>query len=106
MKLSTGKATLPGRKHVYRFASEEGDYDLIALEDEHVEGGRPLLTRVMAEGAKESSEPLTTLRQRCAESVSALPSRLLGLEGRVEPYEVRVSERLHSLVEQMHKESH
>ncbi|MGH2731057.1 MAG: nicotinate phosphoribosyltransferase [Actinomycetota bacterium] len=106
IKLSTGKATLPGRKQVYRFASDEAGCDLIALEDEAVPDGRPLLTPVMADGVRGPAEPLSVIRKRCDESVAALPKRLHSLEGRVEPYEVRVSAKLQGLVEQMHKHSH
>ena len=51
MKLSKDKITLPGRKQVYRFSSENGTFrkDVIALANEKVEG-EPLLVKVMEGG--------------------------------------------------------
>src|SRR5205807_1233906 len=63
MKRSEGKATLPGRKQVYRSA----DHDVLALADERMDG-RPLLGQVMAGGRRVDGrgalEPRPDLRQR------------------------------------------
>lgn len=99
VKLSPAKVTWPGRKQVYRFLSD-GRYerDLVALERETVEDGRPLLCQVMAEGRRTSQpEPLKALRERCRESLAALPERLLLLHGNVQPYPVERSHGLRAL---------
>ncbi|HYN37433.1 MAG TPA: hypothetical protein VEV82_10735 [Actinomycetota bacterium] len=70
IKLSTGKATTPGRKQIYRFSRGGESYDLITLEDEDVPGGRPLLEKVMEDGnAVRPSEPLAQLRERCKRAI-------------------------------------
>lgn len=101
IKLSRGKATLPGRKQVWRVAGPDGtsDHDVVALDDEDVPGARPLLRRVMAGGSRTApDEPLDVVRRRRAEAVACLPSRLRSLAPPDEPYEVRVSECLRRLV--------
>lgn len=106
MKLSTGKVTLPGRKQVYRFFDGRGRmvYDLIALEEEPAPpGGVPLLQEVIRDGDLVCDPPqLKAIRQRAAENLSALPDTLRVID--VDPeavYEVRVSEQLASLRDQM-----
>ena len=102
MKLSTGKATLPGRKQVHRFF--EGDrfgHDVIALEDE-LEEGEPLLACVMKGGRRLSGPgPLPEVQARCLQRLAALPEHLQAMEPAQPPYEVRSSARLVDLVERM-----
>ncbi len=100
VKLSTGKATLPGRKQVYRFAKEGLlTHDVMALQDEPQEGGRPLMGKVMAGGRRVGPrEPLDALRDRCARTIASLPERLRLLHGPVEPYRVERSARLIELL--------
>jgi nicotinate phosphoribosyltransferase len=52
LKLSTGKASCPGRKQLFRFVNERGyfDSDLIALREEDIPGAEPLLQKVMEKG--------------------------------------------------------
>ena len=52
MKLSTGKVTLVDKKQVYRFYDDQGRLhrDVIALREEAVPGGEPLLKKVMEKG--------------------------------------------------------
>lgn len=71
MKLSQGKATLPGAKQVHRGP----DSDLIALRDEPPPPGhQPLLAPVMRHGARlHAAESLATARQRCADALAWLP---------------------------------
>ena len=78
MKRSSGKATWPGRKQVWRLPAR----DVIALEDEHgPEGATPLLEPVMRAGARVSPRvPLSQIREGCRTMVSALPSSLLDLD--------------------------
>ena len=102
IKLSTGKATLPGCKQVWRY-SQDGVYerDEIGFESEDHPGGRPLLEKVMARGSRtRPPETLQALRNRCESAVAGLPHRLRSLDTN-ESYEVGVSSRLKSLVEKM-----
>jgi nicotinate phosphoribosyltransferase len=71
MKLSTGKATLPGAKQVYRGPAG----DILALHDEPpMAGHEPLLREVMRNGKRVApAEPLRVARQRCAASLAWLP---------------------------------
>ncbi len=94
MKLSSGKVTLPGRKQIWR----RDDYDVLALDGEAIEGGRPLLVEVMAGGTRLAApEPLAAIQARRAAAVAGLPSRLRTLTGRERPYEVRLSAGLEAL---------
>ncbi|HEX9376749.1 MAG TPA: nicotinate phosphoribosyltransferase [Actinomycetota bacterium] len=72
-KLSTGKATWPGRKQVFR-GPRPGD-DVIGLRDEPApEGARPLLERVMATGWRTGPPgTLEAARGRFEEDLSTLP---------------------------------
>jgi len=105
MKLSTGKATLPGRKQVHRFYGEGGlARDVIGLETEPVTGGRPLLECVMSGGRRLGpAEDLPALQRRCRAAVSDLPERLRSLHDGVEPYRVERSPELAALVETMRR---
>jgi nicotinate phosphoribosyltransferase len=102
IKLSTGKATLPGRKQVFRFQSETFDYDLIGLEDEDVPGARPVLEKVMEGGRRlRAPEPLEDLQERCRSSIGLLPPHLKDLQPSRRPYQVQRSTRLDELVRDM-----
>jgi nicotinate phosphoribosyltransferase len=102
IKLSTGKATLPGRKQVFRFQSETFDYDVIGLEDEDVPGSRPLLEKVMEGGRRLAEpEPLEALQERCRSSLGLLPPPLKDLDPARRPYQVQRSTRLDELVREM-----
>ena len=105
MKLSTGKATLPGRKQVYRFSpAKTAEHDVIALEHEDAGGGRPLLQKVMEGGRRLAPpEPLEALQSRCRSSVGSLPQRLQSVTKRAD-YDVRPSEELARLVDRMRRE--
>ncbi|HXF97135.1 MAG TPA: nicotinate phosphoribosyltransferase [Gaiellaceae bacterium] len=88
LKLSQGKATLPGRKQVWRVP---GAYDLLGLA-EGAEDGEPLLREVMRDGRATWSEPLPAIRERARREREALPERARRLEA--DPCEVRVSPAL------------
>jgi nicotinate phosphoribosyltransferase len=97
LKLSEGKATLPGRKQVLRMA----EYDVLCLDNERLEG-RTLLAPVVVSGARLTAAPtLTEMQERCASAIGALPPRLRSLEPAAPPYEVRMSTRLQDLVEDL-----
>jgi nicotinate phosphoribosyltransferase len=63
MKLSTGKATLVDKKQVWRICDDQGNMqrDVIALRNEEVSEGSPLLAPVMTGGR--ITRPLPTLKE-------------------------------------------
>lgn len=91
LKLSTGKATLPGRKQVWRVA---GERDTIGLEGEAGEG-EPLLREVMRDGRATWSESLEMIRERACREREQLPPSVRSLDGA--GYEVRISVELERL---------
>jgi nicotinate phosphoribosyltransferase len=95
MKRSTGKATWPGRKQVWRLP----DRDVVALEEEDgPSGGTALLEAVMRDGQRVAVPPsLRESRERCRSMVAALPRALLGLEV-AETYPVERSAGLDALL--------
>lgn len=102
IKLSTDKITLPCPKQVFRF--EEGataTHDVIAMREERLDGATPLLERVMKGGRRIHKESLHDMRERCAERLARLPESLKSLQPADDPYEVRLSEKLGSLIEQL-----
>ena len=99
MKLSQGKVTLPGRKQVYRFKDEKGNYakDVIALADETADG-KPLLVKVMEKGKICSELPsLRKIRAAAEENLSKLPAKYKKLTA-PPLYPVKLSKALESLV--------
>lgn len=102
MKLSEGKITLPGRKQVFRFKDEKGNFvkDVIALEHEKI-GGEPLLAKVMEEGKIVYNLPsLNDIRKRASECLSKLPKKYKKLKGTA-PYAVELSIGLKRLIEEL-----
>jgi nicotinate phosphoribosyltransferase len=74
MKLSSGKATLPGRKQIFR-RRDNARYagDLIARHDETHPGER-MLQRVMSEGRRVAQTPdLGRAREYCRAQIASLP---------------------------------
>lgn len=73
MKLSSGKATLPGRKQVYRLGDGRFDGDVIARYGEEHEG-EPLLQGVMQGGEPVVTTPsLQQARDYCLGQIDRLP---------------------------------
>ena len=99
-KLSPGKASLPGRKQVYRSRDDEGRFlrDTIDLDEEPPpDGAAPLLEEVMRGGRVAApSPPLPDIRARLAGELASLPSPHKALKSPAR-YEVRVSDRLDAL---------
>jgi nicotinate phosphoribosyltransferase len=76
-KRSIAKATLPGRKQVWR---SPGYRDVIELADAPAPAGEPLLRRVMRAGHVEGEIPsLNDVRTQCLERLTALPDDLRDL---------------------------
>ena len=63
LKLSTGKASCPGKKQVFRFADGRGHFerDVIALHAEELAEAQPLLKKVMEQGRV--AQPLPPLKE-------------------------------------------
>ena len=102
-KLSVGKAYPPGRKQVYRLRRPDGvfDRDIVALEDEGLPGGEPLLQPVMANGRRVAPNPsLEEIRQRFIEDFAALDQHHKRLRN-PPAYPVTFSNRLNRLMAQV-----
>ncbi len=98
MKHSAAKANLPGRKQVHRFDEQ----DLIALVDEEVPGGRPLLELAMENGRRvRAAESLSAAQERRRQAVERLPPRLRVLRGGEAPYQVNISDGIRALIDQL-----
>jgi nicotinate phosphoribosyltransferase len=82
-KCSSGKATWPGRKQLYRYLDGSGllRYDRLCTEDEPVSAGMALLEPVMQNGRRlNPAEPLAEIRQRVQRELNRLPAQLCDLE--------------------------
>jgi nicotinate phosphoribosyltransferase len=102
-KFSESKTSYPGRKQVFRVSAADGTYshDVLGLPSEQVAGGEPLLARVMEKGAL--VRPLPTLaesRERTIAGIARLPEPHRRLDG-AEPYRVRKSAALESLLDSL-----
>jgi nicotinate phosphoribosyltransferase len=107
VKLSPDKVTLPGRKQIFRRADDRGTLagDVLALQDETVADGRPVLRPVMRDGRRvDDPEPLDVLRDRCRSSVDALSDRVRAIDPAGPPYEVQVAPGLDALVHRLHEQ--
>jgi nicotinate phosphoribosyltransferase len=99
-KRSTGKATWPGRKQVYRQLGPDGRMagDVVTLEDDPQQG-EPLLQLVMHAGQRlYPSLPLSVVREHAAAELACLPEHIRQIEG--EPaYAVSIARALHELAD-------
>jgi nicotinate phosphoribosyltransferase len=103
-KRSTGKATWPGRKQVYRHYDRRGrfDHDVVTVEDDRSPGGEPLLAPAMRNGSRlHQPETLVTTRGRASTQLARLPQPLRSLEVADIPYRVEIAPALRSLTEQV-----
>jgi len=104
MKLSEGKATLPGRKQVFRFKDKKGFFakDVIALADEKMEG-EPLLAKVMENGKITRALPsLGEIRAAAMENLSKLPEKYKKLTS-APAYPVELSRALEDLIKRLRR---
>lgn len=99
-KLSPEKATLPSDKQVFRFYTSQGLFrkDVIAMREEEIPGGEPLLQRVMHQGKPTGGfPPLNKIREVFLEEFSRLGARFKRIQGRGWAYPVVISPGLKAL---------
>jgi nicotinate phosphoribosyltransferase len=99
MKLSTGKANLPGEKQIFRRTDSRGRFreDVIGRRDEKIEGGRPLLEPVVRDGQLLKSHPsLDEIRERFRGNFELLDDAYKALRG-ASSYPVTLSPGLEAL---------
>ena len=101
-KRSTGKATWPGRKQVYRHYDASGrfDHDVLALEDEPQEG-EPLLAPAIRRGEALRAPPGTdAIRAIVRLGLDKLPPGLAALDRRTE-HRVEISNGVAALAQRV-----
>jgi nicotinate phosphoribosyltransferase len=99
LKLSTGKATLPGKKQVFRFLDERRRLvkDVIGIRGDSVAGAEPLLDKVMENGKIGRGLPtLTAIRSRFLEEFGRLDDRYKAIRNPA-TYPVELSPKLAAL---------
>jgi nicotinate phosphoribosyltransferase len=97
-KRSTGKATWPGRKQIFRKFGSDGKIgeDTVGLETESL-GDTGLMLPAMRHGRRlQTSESLDTIRDRAQQSLASLPAALRSLSEYGE-YPVIISQSLRDL---------
>lgn len=105
-KRSTGKATWPGRKQIYRSYREDGsvDGDVVGLEDEFPER-EGLLRPVMRAGKRLVTAPsIDDVRARTQQALGTLPPPLRSI-GRRADYPVEISAGVRALAERIDSEA-
>jgi nicotinate phosphoribosyltransferase len=78
-KLSRRKATLPGRKQVWRRPGARDEIGLLD-EDPPSDDAEPLLVRVMVDGRRQQTDTLERAAERFASDLAALPPSLRRLD--------------------------
>jgi nicotinate phosphoribosyltransferase len=98
MKQSSGKATYPGRKQIFRsFIGDKLQSDRLGLIGENFAAAQPLLQLVVKEGVPmQPPETLTAIRQRTTTSVESLPGETRRLADPIS-IPVQISEALQNL---------
>jgi len=108
LKLSPGKQTLASDKQIFRFTTPQGKLqkDVIALRDERLEGGEPLLKRVMVKGKRiKRSSSLNHIQRTFLDEFSRLDDRFKSIERRRFEYPVILSPKLKTLQSQIIRKS-
>ena len=101
-KRSTGKATLPGRKQVWRHYEADGRMvrDVLTVVGDQ-QSGSPLIECAMTDGRRVGRLPsLDDIRARTRDSLERLPDYLRGLD-RGPAYPVEISGALNKLIEEV-----
>ncbi len=104
-KRSTGKATWPGSKQVYRYEASGGffSHDVLTTADD-TRDGEPLVEAVMKGGRRTAPSPsLERIRERTAEQLARLPEPLRSID-KAPAYEVNVSEQMKALAARVDRE--
>jgi nicotinate phosphoribosyltransferase len=107
MKTSTGKATLPHQKQIFRQEGEtEYIQDILAAFSEN-HPGRPLLRQVMHNGERlpAGQETLAEIKDRAQNELAALPPALRSLSPAQQAYPVRTSSYLEQEAARIRAES-
>jgi nicotinate phosphoribosyltransferase len=100
-KFSHEKMTYPGRKQVFRFSSETGEFreDVIGCEDENYDQAEPLLRCEMSGGKRLTATPnLQDIQQKARQQAARLPLKCRGLHAAT-CYPVSFSSTLKKLLE-------
>ena len=103
MKLSTGKVSLPGPKQVFRTRDADGNFakDIIALAEEELPGGLPVLEEVMKDGQRVGpAATLNEVRARFQDDFAALNDRFKALNNPPR-YPVSISGQLERLTSEV-----
>jgi nicotinate phosphoribosyltransferase len=97
-KRSTGKATWPGRKQVYRHYAGDGSFlrDVVTVEGDP-QSGEPLLLPVMQRGRPLPVPRLESARKHALEQLTRLPAPLRALQPAAAPYPVVIAPALKAL---------
>ncbi|MDA0262741.1 MAG: nicotinate phosphoribosyltransferase [Chloroflexi bacterium] len=107
MKLSTDKVSLPGAKQVYRTKGAGGMFakDIIAMAEEELPGGLPVLEEVMKDGRRVGpAATLEEVRRRFQEDFGLLDDRFKALSNPPR-YPVGISGRLERLTSAVREEA-
>jgi nicotinate phosphoribosyltransferase len=103
MKLSTGKASFPGLKQIFRREGHDGQArgDTLGLHSESLDG-RALSECVMRDGKRVKAAPeLSAIRAYAAEQIAALPDAIRAIEPTGKPYPVEISAALDAYTEEV-----
>ena len=107
MKLSPDKVSLPGAKQVFRTKDADGMFakDIIALHDEELPGGLPLLEEVMRNGKRTGQlATLEEVRTRFQDDFSSLDGRFKVLNNPPR-FPVSISGKLERLTSEVREEA-
>jgi len=103
-KFSRNKATLPGRKQVWRFFDSDGKmlYDLIALANENfAPAGKALSTELIINGRPVvGKKPLKLIRSQVKKNLKTLPNALFALAQKL-PYKIEYSKQLQTILKSL-----
>ena len=97
-KRSTGKATWPGRKQVYRHYASDGTLsrDVVTVETD-ARDGEPLLRPVMERGRRLPQPTLAAARAHALSQLARLPAPLRALQAAAMAYPVEIAPALRAL---------
>ncbi len=105
-KRSTGKPTWPGRKQVHRFLDANGQMtrDLVALDEEIINGAQPLVEQVVDGGQQlHPARALADIRQRVVDQLAQLPAEWKSLSP-APAYPVEISPSVRALADQLDRQ--